>query len=67
MGRYVTTNLHFHLPFGDDPADAFTGCVEGSRGDESVNHDHYLYGWSKEGGREAPGRHERPPQRPGTS
>jgi hypothetical protein len=44
------------MPLGDDPADAFIGCVEVSGGDESVNHDHYLYGWPKES--EAP--HPRP-------
>jgi len=35
------------LAFGDDPADGIVGSVTGSPGDESVNHDHYLYGWSR--------------------
>jgi hypothetical protein len=46
-----------------DPADALIGCVEGSAGDESVNHDFYLYGWPKEGAKgdesETVARHER--------
>src|SRR5258708_7396655 len=41
------------------PAGAIIGSVGGSAGDESVNHDHYLYGWAKEEGREAAGRHGR--------
>src|SRR5262245_42832497 len=47
--------------FGDDPADAIIGSLSGSTGDESVNHDHYLYGWPKEDGGEAPGGHGRHP------
>jgi len=35
------------IPVGSDPADALIGSVEGSSGDESVNHDHYLYGWPR--------------------
>jgi hypothetical protein len=40
------------MPFGDDPADAHVGLVSSAAGDESVNHDHYLYGWPKEEDRE---------------
>src|SRR5215510_2673444 len=47
------------LPFGEDPVDGLVGCVETSGGDESINHDHYLYGWPKETASEAPGGHER--------
>jgi hypothetical protein len=47
------------LPFGEDPADSLIGFIETSGGDESVNHDHYLYGWPKETESEAPGGHER--------
>jgi hypothetical protein len=36
------------LALGSDPADGIIGAVTGSAGDESVNHDHYLYGWPKE-------------------
>jgi len=36
------------LALGSDPADGIIGTVTGSPGDESVNHDHYLYGWPKE-------------------
>jgi hypothetical protein len=36
------------LPLGADPADAMVGGVETPGGDESVNHDHYLYGWPKD-------------------
>jgi hypothetical protein len=36
------------LALGSDPADGIIGAVTGSTGDESVNHDHYLYGWPKE-------------------
>src|SRR5438552_13476939 len=35
------------VPFGDDPLDALAGAVTEGASDESVNHDHYLYGWSK--------------------
>lgn len=38
------------LPIGSDPADRIIGVVRDSSGDESVNHDHYLYGWPKESG-----------------
>ena len=37
-----------HILFGDDPADALVGSADGSAGDESINHDHYLYGWPRE-------------------
>ena len=36
------------IAFGDDPADALVGGADESSGDESVNHDHYLYGWATE-------------------
>ena len=36
------------LVLGSDPADRMIGAVIGAAGDESVNHDHYLYGWPKE-------------------
>jgi len=49
------------LALGSDPADGIIGAVTGSAGDESVNHDHYLYGWPKETDGETPGRHQRPP------
>jgi hypothetical protein len=39
------------LALGADPADGLIGCLEGSAGDESSNHDHYLYGWPKESGK----------------
>jgi len=38
--------------FGEDPLDRWIGAVASSGGDESVNHDHYLYGWPKETDRE---------------
>ena len=44
LGRTDESN---EIPFGDDPADALVGLVKHSFGDESVNHDHYLYGWDK--------------------
>src|SRR5438093_10516706 len=47
------------IPLGSDPADALIGSMSGSAGDESVNHDHYLYGWPKEAAAEAPGGPER--------
>src|SRR6516225_7173761 len=34
--------------FGEDPVEQMIGCVETGERDESVNHDHYLYGWAKE-------------------
>lgn len=48
-----------------DPIDALVGCIASDRDhpvpdDESVNHDHCLYGWPREGEHEAPGGHERP-------
>jgi len=33
---------------GKDPMDGWIGAIASSAGDESSNHDHYLYGWSKE-------------------
>jgi hypothetical protein len=36
------------VPFGDDPLDRLAGSVIGGATDESVNHDHYLYGSPKE-------------------
>lgn len=38
---------------GEDPMDAWIGAIASSAGDESSNHDHYLYGWPKETEREA--------------
>jgi hypothetical protein len=32
------------IAIGDDPADRMIGCLRGSSGDESTNHDRYLYG-----------------------
>src|SRR6266545_6399198 len=46
-------------PFGEDPADAWVGALDCSPGDESSEHDHYLYGWTKEADREAAVGHER--------
>lgn len=34
--------------FGKDPMDGWIGAIASSGGDESSNHDHYLYGWPKE-------------------
>ncbi len=31
-----------------DPMDGWIGAIASSTGDESSNHDHYLYGWPKE-------------------
>lgn len=39
-----------------DPVDALIGAFTGGSPDESVDHDHYLYGWPKESEREAAGR-----------
>jgi hypothetical protein len=47
------------IPFGEDPFDKWIGAFHGSAGDESVNHDHYLYGWPKETELEASGGHKR--------
>src|SRR5438093_1065739 len=47
------------VPFGEDPADAYVGSITSAAGDESVNHDHYLYGWPKEEDSEAAGGHQR--------
>ena len=59
MVRYVTTNLRGYLgrapeapEFGEDPVDGWIGAIASSPGDESSNHDHYLYGWPKETDRE---------------
>jgi hypothetical protein len=46
-------------PFDGDAFDKHIGAITRSAGDESVNHDHYLYGWPKETEREAPRRLER--------
>ena len=35
-----------------DSLDRWVGAVSTSAGDESVHHDHYLYGWPKERDRE---------------
>jgi len=47
------------IPFGEDPFDKWIGAFHGSAGDESINHDHYLYGWPKETEIEASRGHER--------
>ena len=39
------------LAFGGDPLDALAGSIGGGPSDESVEHDHYLYGWTREDGR----------------
>src|SRR5262252_9873140 len=44
---------------GEDPLDRWVGAVASAAGDESVQHDHYLYGWPKEDDRETPRGHER--------
>ena len=36
------------MPLDADPADAIIGSVTGGPDDESVNHDHYLYGLPKQ-------------------
>ena len=62
VDRYLgRTDEGTAVPLGSDPADALIGAVTGSAGDESVNHDHYLYGWSKETDGKVPGRHQRSP------
>ena len=38
------------LAFGADPADALVGALLAGVDDESVAHDHYLYGWPKDPG-----------------
>ena len=48
VDRYLGRTGEGHLAFGEDPVDALVGSVERSGGDESVQHDHYLYGWPKE-------------------
>ena len=60
--RYLgRTDEDTEIPFGSDPADAFIGCVASGAGDESVNHDHYLYGWPREtDGEASAGRRLRP-------
>ena len=59
VDRYLgRTGEDTALPLGSDPADALIGCVAASAGDESVDHDHYLYGWPREGTGEAAGGHE---------
>ena len=54
------------IPFGQDPMDKWIGAIEGSAGDESVNHDHYLYEWPKETELEASRGFERD-SRPGAA
>ena len=34
--------------FGEDPADWLVGCLQAGVGDESDEHDAYLYGWPRE-------------------
>jgi hypothetical protein len=48
MPRDVTTDLGSSEGCDVDPTDALVGCLDGSYGDESAEHDHYLYGWSRE-------------------
>jgi len=45
VDQYLGRTGESHLAFGEDPADALVGSVERSGGDESIQHDHYLYGW----------------------
>src|SRR5438093_9701499 len=47
------------VAFGDDPADSIVGSVGSPARDESVNHDHYLYGWPKEKSHEGARGHQR--------
>ena len=42
LGQHQTGQT---LALGDDTADRLIGMFEGSAGDESVDHDRYLYGW----------------------
>lgn len=66
VDRYLGRAAVAEAPgFGNDPMDGWVGAIASSPGDESSNHDHYLYGWPKETEREASGRHERP-ARPGS-
>jgi hypothetical protein len=54
MDRYLTRTPNAEAPeFGEDPMDGWIGAIASSAGDESSNHDHYLYGWPKESEREA--------------
>src|SRR5712664_805714 len=61
VDRYLgrTEDDATEIPFGSDPADAFIGCFASGVDDESINHDHYLYGWPKESDEKAPGRQRR--------
>ena len=62
VDRYLgRTDEGTTVPLGSDPADEIIGKLTGSAGDESVNHDHYLYGWPKETDGETAGRHQRAP------
>ncbi|MBI5497590.1 MAG: CopG family transcriptional regulator [Deltaproteobacteria bacterium] len=46
--QYLTgTSGPSAVAFGADPVDALVGSLSGSSGDESVNHDAYLYGWEQ--------------------
>src|SRR5438552_8267182 len=66
VDRYLGRAPEAEAPeFGKDPMDSWIGAITPSPGDESTNHDHYLYGWPKETKREATGGHKRPP-RPGS-
>jgi hypothetical protein len=49
MDRHLTEAPDAEAPeFGEDPMDGWIGAIASSAGDESSNHDHYLYGWPKE-------------------
>ncbi len=53
VDRYLGRAAEAEAPeFGKDPMDGWIGAVSSSAGDESSNHDHYLYGWPKETDRE---------------
>ena len=39
--------------------DQLIGCAPFGPRDEALNHDHYLYGWSRESSRKAAGGHRR--------
>jgi hypothetical protein len=54
VDRYLGRAPESEAPkFGEDPMDGWIGAIASSAGDESSNHDHYLYGWPKETKREA--------------
>ncbi len=54
VDRYLGQAVESEGPeLGEDPIDGWIGAIAPSGGDESANHDHYLYGWQKETDREA--------------